>query len=196
MFKSLSKWFNRPLDVSGHVYYAKLETPPGTFYKIGYTKKSCLVDRFSYANCVDEKLIKREFFFTFRPDAWEIEQALLEHFDRHRAFRIKDPAMPLCGRGQSELFHHDILGLDEDLYRIVDEEDVATLQASVEQKNAGCMWVLLGLALAPFTLGLSLLVIFLGASDFFGSDAGRPTGRQTTAKPTHPVRIRELIDSL
>jgi hypothetical protein len=34
----------------------------------------------------DENLIDHQFFFTFRDDAWDIEQTLLEHFGKHRAF--------------------------------------------------------------------------------------------------------------
>ena len=65
----------------------------------------------------EEKLIDREFLFAYRKDAWDVEQTLLDYFDKHRAFKkfSNDPTMPLNGRGQTELFDHDILGLDEGL---------------------------------------------------------------------------------
>ena len=51
----------------------------------------------SYGNSGDEKLIDHQFFFTFRKDAWNVEQTLLEYFDRHRVFGkfSNDPKLPL-----------------------------------------------------------------------------------------------------
>lgn len=194
MFKIVSRWFRRPRDPSGHVYYARLKAPQGTFYKIGYTSKASLVDRMRFAQLGDEKLIERELLFTFRKDAWDVEQTLLDYFDKHRAFGkfSNDPQMPLAGRGQSELFTHDILGLDGDLYRLSDEEAEA-LKKEVAETGEGCLLTLLGLALVPFTLGLSLLFIAGGLSGIFGGGIKvHPRNKQ----PQHPPEIKALIDSL
>lgn len=194
MFKTVSRWFRRPRDPSGHVYYARLKAPQGTFYKIGYTSKSCLVDRMSFARLGDEKLIERELLFTFRKDAWDVEQTLLDHFDKFRTFGkfSNDPQMPLAGRGQSELFRQDILGLDNDLYRLSDEEAAAHKKASAES-GEGCLLTLFGLVLAPFTFGLSLLFIAGGLSGIFGNSAKfQPLNK----RPQHPPNIKSLIDSL
>jgi hypothetical protein len=190
MFKKLKRWFNRPRNPSGHLYYARLATPQGTYYKIGFTTKSSLKERMAYGGYGDEKLIDREFIFAYRDDAWDIEQTLLEHFAKHRAFKkySNDPMMPLNGRGQSELFKHDVLGLDDELYRLSDEQ-----RAALEPATEGCLLVLLGLVLAPFTLGLSLFFITGGVSGIFESNVG---GHPVSRRPTHPAKIQELLDTL
>ena len=194
MCKTVSRWFRRPKDPSGHVYYARLRAPQGTFYKLGYTSKASLTDRMRFAGFGDELLIDRDFLFAFREDAWDVEQTLLEHFDKHRAFGrySNDPKMPLAGRGQSELFAHDILGLDSDLYRLSDEERRA-LKQEVAEANDGCLMALLGLVLVPFTLGLSLLFIAGGLSGIFEGGA-KAQPRKT--QPQHPPKLKPLIDSL
>ena len=194
MFNKIKRWFKRPENPAGHVYYVRLKTPQGTFYKLGYTSKVTLVERMAYGNLGDEKLIDRELFFTFREDAWDVEQTLLEHFDKHRTFGkfSNDPLMPLGGRGQSELFAHDILGLDEVLEKLSDQERKA-LQGELGKANDGCLMVLVGLVLAPFTLGFSLLFIAGGVSGFLDSVKGH---RPATKRPQHPPKIRRLLDEL
>ena len=161
---------------------------------MGYTSKSSLTERMSFAGQGDENLIDREFLFAFRKDAWDVEQTLLEYFDKHRAFGkfSNDPKKPLAGRGQSELFAHDILGLDSDLYRLSDEE-TKKLEKELTQASDGCLAVLVGLVLAPFTLGFSLFFILGGVSDIFGSGIGK---QPIKLQPKHPPKIKELIDSL
>jgi hypothetical protein len=149
----------------------------------------------SYGNSGDEKLIEREFFFTFRKDAWDVEQTLLDHFDDHRAFPkfSNDPMMPLGGRGQTELFRHDILGLDDDLYKLPNEEELLAIRGELAEAKDGCLFILVGLVLAPFTLGISLFFIVGGVSSFFGFDR---TPRSWLKRPSHPPNIQALIDSL
>ncbi|WP_372828536.1 GIY-YIG nuclease family protein [Polaromonas sp.] len=194
MFNRLKRWFKRPNNPGGHVYYTRLITQQGTFYKIGYTTKPSLMERMSFGGLGDEKLIDRVLLFTFREDAWDVEQTLLEHFDKHRAFGkfSNDPMMPLAGRGQSELFSHDVLGLDSDLYRL-SEEQQAALKVDLAQSKDGCLMVLLGLVLIPFTLGFSLFFIAGGASYFFGSGAGTRLGKK---QPQHTSKIQELVNEL
>ena len=148
----------------------------------------------AYGGHGDEKFIDREFLFTYRKDAWDVEQTLLDHFAKHRAFRkfSNDPMKPLNGRGQSELFAHDILGLDEDLYRL-SEQDKEAIQRELQQANEGCVLVLLGLVLAFFTFGLSLLFIGAGASGVLADGKGT---RQAVKRPRHPPKIQELLDAL
>lgn len=202
MFKAIKKWFARPSNPAGHVYYTRLKTPQGTYYKIGYTSKSSMVDRFTFGDHGDERLIDREFFFTFHPKAWDVEQQLLDHFDKQRAFGkfSNQPHLPLPGRGQSELFATDILGLDEDLYRVPATPTSEVPQPSTLDVQAnGCLFVLVGIALAPFILGLSLLFIIGGGVDFF--TGGKPTSAHPAVapflrRPLHPPEIRELIENL
>jgi len=152
----------------------------------------------AYGNNGDEKLIDCEFFFTFRENAWDVEQTLLEHFDKQRAFGkfSKDPTMPLSGRGQSELFAQDVLGLDDDAYKLPSIEAISAMQERQEQSRDGCFLLLVGLILLPFTLGLSLILIFWGASGVFSTYKGRQSTATTTARPNHPQAIRDLVDSL
>lgn len=202
MFKAIRRWFARPSNPAGHVYYVRLKTPQGVYYKIGYTSKSSMHDRFAFGGHGDEELIDREFFFTFHPKAWDIEQKLLDHFDKQRAFgRYSNRShLPLPGRGQSELFPLDVLGLDEALYRAsnITAAEVQGPSAHEVQTN-GCLFVLIGIALTPFTFGLSLFFIIGGGIDFFsgGKSAGRPVNLRTSKKrPQHPPEIRALVESL
>lgn len=194
MFRKLLRAFRRPSDPSGYFYYAKLNTPQGFLYKIGFTKKSTLVERFSFAGLGDEKLIAKQLFFTFREDAWDVEQDLLGHFDRHRAFGkfSNDPTQPLPRRGQSELFHHDVLGLDEDLYKLTDEEK-EVLKTQGNELGSGCLMAVIALLLIPFTLGLSLFFLAGSLSSLFGVAKGPVVVR---SRPRHPEKIRVLVDSL
>jgi hypothetical protein len=196
MFKKIRRWLLRPKNPAGNVYYARLRTPQGTFYKLGYTSKPTLVERMAYGNSGDEKLIDHQFFFTFREDAWDVEQTLLEHFDKHRAFGrfSNDPKMPLSGRGQSELFAYDVLGLDDDLYRQPDNDTLKEIQDEQEEAREGCLLILIGLILVPFTFGISLFFILGGASGLF-SKKSQPVLIART-RPVHQPAMQELIDAL
>lgn len=198
MFTKIKRWFNRPRNPAGNVYYVRLRTPHGIFYKLGFTSKSSLVERMSYGNNGDEKLIDRHFFFARRNDAWDVEQTLLEHFSKHRAFGkySNDPTKPLCGRGQSELFMNDILGLDDDLYTQTDEKTLKELQIENDGAMGGCLMILIGLVLAPFTLGFSLFFILGGTIDFFGSTKSYMAGVKPARRPVHSQAIQELITAL
>lgn len=198
MFQKIRRWFRRPHNPAGNVYYARLRTPQGVFYKLGFTTKPTLVDRMGYDNCGDEKLIDCEFFFSFRVDAWDVEQTLLEHFDRHRAFGkfSKDPMKPLCGRGQSELFHNDILGLDHALYELPVEATLKAIKDEHEQAGEGCLMIMIGLLLVPFTLGFSLFFILGGASGVLAYGKGRQPDLASSKRPVHPPSVQELIDAL
>lgn len=202
-FKNIRRWFRRPSNPSGHVYYARLRTPQGIFYKLGYTSKPSLHERMAYGGTGDELLIDKEFLFSFQPDAWDIEQTLLEHFDNLKAFGkySNDKVLPLAGRGQSELFHQDVLGLDDALYResiVLTEQEVAS---ALNEQGQGCLMTLAGLVLAPFTLGLSLFLIFGGLSSFFdssnrGSSSDNQTRKIAVTRPLHPPKIQALLDRL
>ena len=197
MFKRIKRWFSRPKNPAGHVYYARLNTPQGIFYKLGFTSKPSLVERMAYSGDGDEKMIDHQFFFTHRNDAWDVEQTLLEHFNKRRAFGkySRDPSKPLCGRGQSELFSHDILGLDDDLYPS-SEEALKALQIESEQGNGGWMLILIGLVLLPFTWGISLLLILMGGYGLIEFTQSHQMRTAQVTRPVHSPIIQELIDTL
>ena len=198
MFKSIRRWFSRPQNPAGNVYYARLRTSQGKFYKLGFTSKPTLVDRLAYGDSGDEKLIDHQFFFTFREDAWDVEQTLLEHFDKHRAFGkfSKDPMKPLCGRGQSELFAQDILGLDDELYKLPDEATLKAISVKHEEARDGCLMIIVGLVLVPFTFGFSLFFILGGAFGVLSLGGERQLDLGRGKRPVHPTKVQELIDAL
>lgn len=202
MFKKLFRWFSPPIDPAGNLYYVRLKTSGSTFYKVGFTSKPTLMARMAYGNHGDEKLIEKELLFCFRSDAYLVEQRLLHHFRKHRAFKrySNDPKMPLPGRGQSELFNDDVLGLDDDLYKTLPTELSAEAKEALDEQGAGCLFMFAGLVLAPFTLGISLLFIFMGGSAFFGL-AAKPGALKSSAlkagaRPVHPPALQQLIDDL
>lgn len=199
MLTEFWRWIRRPKNPAGYVYYARLNTDYGTLYKLGYTRKPSLKERLAYGGYGDEKMIDQEFFFTYCEDAWDVEQTLLEHFSRQRAFGkySKDTRKPLCGRGQTELFAHDILGLDERLYIEPDAQTLAKIRAHNEEVGTGCLFVCFGLILVPFTFGLSLLLIGGGLSEVLGRPGNiESSSGQYSRRPVHPPLVAGLITNL
>ena len=202
MFRKLFRWFSPPIDPVGNLYYVRLNASGARFYKLGFTRKSTLMARMSFGDHGDEQLIDKELLFCRRSDAYLVEQELLHHFRKHLAFEkySNDPKMPLPGRGQSELFRADVLGLDDDLYEILPAELSAEAKEALDEQSTGCLVLLLGLVLAPFTLGLSVLFIFMGGSAFFGPTAKASAVLSSAVKnrtrPVHPPAMRQLIDDL
>ena len=197
MFKKLLKWFSPPIDPGGNLYYVRLNASGTTFYKIGFTRKSTLMERMSYGDLGDEKLIEKELLFCNRSDAFLVEQRLLNDFRKHLAFKrySNDPKMPLPGRGQSELFKDDVLGLDDDLYRTPPTGLSAEAKEAIDEQGTGCFFMFVGLVLAPFTLGISPLLLFMGCSAVF-SPAAKASPLKAATRPVHPPALQQLIDEL
>lgn len=200
IIKKIVKWFRRPSDPSGNVYYARLLTNQGIFYKLGYTKKSTLHERMAYGGTDDERLIDQVLLFSFQPDAWDIEQTLLENFDKLKAFGkySNDKAFPLAGRGQSELFREDILGIDDTLYQEIAASPNQNSSPTLDEKGGGCLLTALGIILIPFTFGLSLFFIFGGLSSVFNQDSNHLSlnNKIEAKRPKHPPKIQALLDRL
>lgn len=140
MKKLWRRLWNRPVTDAGRVYYVKLKTDCGTFYKIGFTTKESVEERFSYAGLGDEKMIEKVFLFTYAENAYAVEQKLHKYFKKSLAFGkySKDPNLPLFKRGQSELYRSDILGLDDELY----ENETEILRESAEADFGGCLFLM------------------------------------------------------
>jgi hypothetical protein len=100
----------------GYLYYIRLKTDTGTYYKIGFTKKSNINRRFNENDSEDYLLIDKILLFKFLSNAYEIEQELHQILSTKSAFGkyARDKLMPLAGRGQSELYRRDVLSLDKD----------------------------------------------------------------------------------
>lgn len=197
MFSRIKKWFSRPSNPAGNVYYARLNTPQGIFYKLGFTTKPTLVERMAFGNQGDEKLIDHQFVFTYRDDGYHVEQALLKHFNKRRAFGkySNDPTKPLNGRGQSELFASDILGLDDDLYKWPDEATMKLIKEDAQEYCFGFGIIVLSIVLTFITSGIWLIVLaVLGIMSLFGTKPSVAMAFKT--RPVHPPAVQALIDAL
>lgn len=199
-FTRISRYFRRPRQSAGNVYYAKLNTPQGRFYKIGFTTKASLHERMAYNGKGDERLIENILFFTPHPKAWDVEQTLLDHFHKQKAFKSGNaPAMPLYKNGQSELFASDILGLDAELYTPRMETSLVPSCENYQKSLDGCLGIIIGVILIPFTLGISLSFIFGGLADFFSGGRTKLVEQKvlvTPERPIHPHHIHSLINFL
>jgi len=112
----------RPDHPAGYVYYIRLKTKKGTFYKLGYTKMDNVMDRYSYGGSDTYKLINKVLMHKYCLYAYDMEQKfhyLLQNnkaypkYSRLNLFRnLSDH--PLFKDGQSELYKTDVLGLDPD----------------------------------------------------------------------------------
>ena len=76
----------RPNNTNGYVYYLRLKTHKGIFYKIGYTSKDSINERFSYGNSENHKLVDKVLMFKYCVHAYDIEQRLHLLFRKYRAF--------------------------------------------------------------------------------------------------------------
>jgi hypothetical protein len=166
------------------------------YYKLGFTSKTTLLARMSYGGHGDEKLIDKEILFCRRSDAYLIEQRLLKHFRKQLAFKqySNDPSLPMPGRGQSELFKFDALGLDDDVYGVPSTEVSQAAKDQLDEQGSGCAVMLIGKALAPFALGLSIAFILFGGMAFFQKTETRSVG--ALRRPMHPPAIQQLIEEL
>lgn len=109
-----------PSNPEGYLYYVRLNTKHGTFYKIGFTKMSSVEARYSYGGSEAYKLIDEVFFYKYSLRAYELEQTLHQNM-RHRAAYPRHTFLnlfrdvsqhPLFGDGQTELYRDDVLGMD------------------------------------------------------------------------------------
>lgn len=105
-----------PTSFEGNLYYVRLRTPQGIFYKLGYTNLESVESRLRYQGKGDEKYIDKVLLFMYRSNAYNIEQLLHHHFRKKRAFGkfSADPSFPLSKNGQTELYVEDVMELDED----------------------------------------------------------------------------------
>ena len=109
----------RPEDISGHLYYIKVKTELGIFYKIGFTKMNSILERFSRDGSQDYKYIDKILIFKHMEDAYDIESALHDQFSDKSSFGLtrRREEYPFAGNGQSELYYDDVLGVDPQFSR-------------------------------------------------------------------------------
>jgi hypothetical protein len=85
----------------------------GLMYKLGFTTLGSAQERLAYQGNGDEKYIDAVLCFVYLEDAWDVEQMLHTHFKRQALFYGGHESMPLFGNGQTELYRHDILAMDD-----------------------------------------------------------------------------------
>lgn len=105
-----------PASRSGNLYYIRLRTDLGPLYKVGFTTRSSAEERLAFRETGDDRLIDKTILFIHFEDAYSVEQQIHGYFYDKRVFGKfgNYTYMPLAGNGQSELYAHDILGLDGD----------------------------------------------------------------------------------
>jgi hypothetical protein len=97
---------------AGHIYYVRLKTSLGPFYKLGFTTMASVRERLAFKGLGHDAQIDEVLGFVASPNALAIEQILHGHFSNKQAFIVPDALMPFAGNGQSELYVEDILNLD------------------------------------------------------------------------------------
>jgi hypothetical protein len=155
----------------GNVYYIKLNTNLGVFYKIGYTSKSSVEKRFSYGNSTNYLAIAEVLRFDYYDNALLEEQILHDKFKDKRAFPkfSNKPYLPFAGDGQSELYYEDVLNLD-DKYSNVQKWLTKGRVLLITAKNnpleifalGSTIYMFIGLTIITFPIGPILGVLFLG----------------------------------
>ena len=104
-----------PRSRDGYLYYIRLKTHLGTFYKLGFTKSSSVETRFSYDGSDDHKLIDKELLFVYLGNAYDVETKLHRYFSNEKSFGTFSsvPDLPLYKCGQGELYYEDVLKIDK-----------------------------------------------------------------------------------
>lgn len=107
---------NAMRNPAGHIYYARMKTSWGVFYKLGYTSRSTLEDRLNYGEKNDGGLVDRVLLWSWSDTALKEELGLHGMFHDKRIFGKygKYENGPMYKNGQSELYAEDILDLDSE----------------------------------------------------------------------------------
>ncbi|RZJ62996.1 MAG: hypothetical protein EON49_00145 [Acidovorax sp.] len=110
--RRFSQTSTKPQPTSGNLYYVRLSTSLGTFYKLGFTTLGSAQERFAYQGKGHDGLVDDVLLFVYRDDAYEVEQIIHAHFRGKASFAIPEEGMPFFENGQSEIYAEDILKLD------------------------------------------------------------------------------------
>ena len=154
---------NARRNPAGNIYYARMTTKWGIFYKLGYTSQSTLEDRLNYGEKNDGKLVDRVLLWSWSDTALLEEQKLHGLFYDKRVFGKygKFHNGPLYKNGQSELYAEDILDLDPECTdQQVKKSIKAVKRIGIEYRNSPIgdhpIWLIVGAilmaALSPLIL--------------------------------------------
>ncbi len=181
----VSSRFHRS-SYEGNLYYVRLNTDCGVFYKLGFTTLESVEARLSYGGSDDWRYIDKVFLFLNLPDAYKVEQQLHSCLNGKKAFGqySSEKEFPLSNNGQTELYIEDVLGLDpeyqesqrkETLYKLKDKRlsiaGKTHQQDKLENIFVAVVARLLLIPLAP--IGLALIILF---SKLEGDDTKKEVG--------------------
>lgn len=194
MFKKVSRWWRRPERASGYVVYTKTIVSEKVLYELRFIPQG------------EEELadLKKHpdgsLLLSYQEGGWDIEQTLLDHFGRQaiRMDKGKRADRYMSRNRCGAIFDKDVLGLDDQLYlEAIKAQKEAELK---EQENAGegCLSLIVAFALAPFTLGFSLLFVLYGGACLWESAKSTEKREQyeKTKRPVHPGSIQDLLKTL
>lgn len=152
------------MNNSGYLYYIKLNTKMGIFYKVGYTTMDSIEKRFTYNNSIDYNLIDEVLLFEHDYNAHSREQKIHRKYRRKKAFSkySNKTYFPLAKNGQSELYYEDILEKDSNYSKEKAELTKLNIKAMEINKNIlGYIVMFIAfIVLFPISLGVILLVLF------------------------------------
>lgn len=189
-----------PSSPAGHLYYVRLKTEFGQFYKLGFTKAGSVAERFSYGGSNYHESIDNEFLFVYLDDAYDVETRLHRHFSTKKSFGMFSaiPDMPLYRNGQGELYYADILKLDPNYTQFKHFCTWWRVTFHGAKKECGSGAIAFVLLLALFVAVSLLIAIVLPLSwvaDWLNSDSGKRIKSSATKQvpPTHPDETSALI---
>lgn len=192
-----------PTNRAGNLYYIKLKTEFGPFYKLGFTKASSVAERFSYGDSTNHELIEKVLLFVPLDDGFDVEARLHNHFRIKKSFGMFSaiPNMPLYRDGQSELYYKDILGLDGKYSRI---KHLLTwlrvmYHSGKTEYSSGLLAIVVMILTLTFTLALVALIFpFTWLVDWINSDGKHdsPTKRNKRQLKTYNDDIFQIIEEL
>lgn len=191
-----------PANRAGNLYYVKLNTQYGQFYKLGFTKSSSVHERFSFAGSDNHELIEKELLFVHLDNAYDVEARLHSHFKNAKSFGMFSAKadMPLYRSGQGELYYKDILKLDRNYSRFKHFTTwfkVTYIEGKQEYKS-GLIVVAAMLLIFCFVLALAAVVMpFSWLIDWLNNDvvkAREQDRKRSVAEYESDIRV--LIDDM
>jgi len=192
MLRKLSRFFRRPRCSAGNVYYAKISKSGKPYYIVGFTQEKDVAQCLISNGMSEECSLVGGFFFKFREDAWDIEQDILDYSRKKKKYMHDEGGGFFDARGsrKPKVLLSDVLGLDESLYEL-------SPLAKYDQKGSGigCLLVLVGLLMIPFTAGVSIaaVLIFIGALFVYEFISKHGDELKEKQKPQLPSKLERLV---
>ena len=192
MFNKFLRLLRRPRFSAGNVYYAKISRSGKPYYIVGFTQEENIAQCLTSSGISEECTLVDEFFFKFREDAWDVEQDILDYSRKKKRYMYDEGGVFFDARGsrKPKVLLSDVLGLDERLY------ELSPLAKHDQQgSGVGCLLVLVGLLLIPFTAGISIaaVLILIGAYLVYEFVSKHGAELENKRKPQLPSKLESLV---